>query len=131
MVDKEMAATATAIEDAVRRIEVTSGVQGLLWVLQEPWGLGWAERRLCKGQVASAAHSWEGGEVTPLSCLDPHPALHPHPCTPCPVSLRPPLLLSGFLAGVGMRGSACPARHPPASRALLPARSQLRHWCRT
>uniref|UniRef100_A0A8C7BR46 Huntingtin-interacting protein 1-related protein n=1 Tax=Neovison vison TaxID=452646 RepID=A0A8C7BR46_NEOVI len=35
MVDKEMAATATAIEDAVRRIEVTSGVQGLLWVLQE------------------------------------------------------------------------------------------------
>ena len=40
MVDKEMAATSAAIEDAVQRIEVRTGVQGILQFLQEPWGLG-------------------------------------------------------------------------------------------
>lgn len=46
MVDKEMAATSAAIEDAVRRIEVTPGAQGLFQVLQELWGRSWAECRL-------------------------------------------------------------------------------------
>lgn len=63
MVDKEMAATSAAIEDAVRRIEVTTG--------------GWAGPNvgcghLCTpsvhGPVASAGHSW-------LFCLEPPPAL--------------------------------------------------------
>lgn len=39
MVDKEMAATSAAIEDAVRRIEVRT-VLGTLQFLKEPWGLG-------------------------------------------------------------------------------------------
>lgn len=47
VVDKEMAATSAAIEDAVRRIEVRPGVRGLPRFLQEPRGLRWAECRLC------------------------------------------------------------------------------------
>lgn len=101
MVDKEMAATSAAIEDAVRRIEVRDG-----WgagAPPVPWGLG--------GLSAGCTH------------LSPRPRL----CRsgwegalgPCP-ELIPPL-----------PGSVAAPRGQPCVPSLPPACSRFCHWYRT
>lgn len=107
MVDKEMAATSAAIEDAVRRIEV-----------RDRLGCGVPSSAL---EAGHAEYRWHPPQHRTLQRTDdlcrsgPEVALGPRP------ELSPPTRLSGCSLGLG-----------PAPRVPLtaPASSQFCYWCR-
>lgn len=119
MVDKEMAATSAAIEDAVRRIEVRDG-----WgagAPPVPWGLGglsagcthFSPLPLCKGQTACEGQGGRGPWVPTLSRALPFPGSRLRGCPPgpgsSPVSLPSSPLVHSSVIGAGHDepGSPC------------------------